>query len=285
MAYTSPGVLGTGTIHSDFTLTPGGPGLLSNGTFVLTRSDGATLSGPGNGTVDLSSFPYPVVIHSVVTAGTGALAGATGEIVVTGATRGPGTLGEVFQMSGTLTVPTPAPTDRAQCKRGGWRNLVDDHGAPFRNQGQCVSFVQRSTTKHHNRANLADLAGSFTGTQSFTFTGCVFVHEVFDASYPGGGTIGTVTLQIEGCVSSSVTSYTGTFTISTSAGNVSGTASGPVIQNPTALTFDLTLAIATGTDGFAGAPGTLHSLVNWPGGRASPERSRCPELLRFVVAS
>jgi len=264
-AYSSPGVLGSGTIHSDFTLTPGGSGFVTNGTFVLTRSDGATLSGPGNGTVDLTTFPFPVVIHSVVAAGTGALAGATGEIVFTGATRGPGNLGEVFQMSGTLTVPTPAPADKAQCKLGGWRNLVDAHGAPFRNQGQCVSSVQPSTTRHHNRANLADLAGSFTGTQSFTFTDCAFVHQVFDASYPGG-TIGTVTLQIDGCVSSSITSYAGTFTISTGAGTLSGTASGPMTSSGTGYTFDLTLAITAATDGFAGTTGTLHVIVTWPGG-------------------
>jgi hypothetical protein len=29
------------------------------------------------------------------------------------------------------------PTSKDQCKNGGWRN----HGATFKNQGQCVSFV------------------------------------------------------------------------------------------------------------------------------------------------
>jgi hypothetical protein len=74
--------------------------------------------------------------------------------------------------------------------------------------------------------SLADLAGTFTGTQSYTFgtNGCAFVHQVFDASYPGSGTVGTVTLHTEGCVSSSITSYTATFTSSTSVGTVSGNA-------------------------------------------------------------
>ena len=89
--------------------------------------------------------------------------------------------------------------------------------------------MEHSTAKHHHGASLAELAGSFTGHTSFTFNtnGCAFVHQVFDASYPGSGTVGTVTLHIEGCVSSSMTGYTGTFTISTSAGTVSGNAVRP----------------------------------------------------------
>jgi hypothetical protein len=33
----------------------------------------------------------------------------------------------------------PLPTTKDQCKRGGWRSF----GTTFRNQGQCVAFVQR----------------------------------------------------------------------------------------------------------------------------------------------
>jgi hypothetical protein len=33
------------------------------------------------------------------------------------------------------------PQTKDDCKHGGWVNFVDDHGRPFRNQGQCVSFV------------------------------------------------------------------------------------------------------------------------------------------------
>lgn len=39
--------------------------------------------------------------------------------------------------------PTHVPTDKDQCKHGGWQDLVDDHGRPFANQGECVAFVQR----------------------------------------------------------------------------------------------------------------------------------------------
>ena len=49
----------------------------------------------------------------------------------------------------TSTPPTSAPppgnvpTDKDQCKQGGWEDLVDDQGRPFANQGECVAFVQR----------------------------------------------------------------------------------------------------------------------------------------------
>jgi len=39
----------------------------------------------------------------------------------------------------TFVGATPATTE--DCKNGGWRNLADDQGQAFPNQGQCVSFV------------------------------------------------------------------------------------------------------------------------------------------------
>ena len=33
------------------------------------------------------------------------------------------------------------PTDKDQCKKDGWRSLVDATGQPFKNQGDCVSYV------------------------------------------------------------------------------------------------------------------------------------------------
>jgi hypothetical protein len=41
------------------------------------------------------------------------------------------------------------PTSTEQCKKGGWMNLTDDAGRPFKNQGDCVSFV---ATHGKNRA-------------------------------------------------------------------------------------------------------------------------------------
>jgi hypothetical protein len=41
------------------------------------------------------------------------------------------------------------PTDDNQCKRGGYVNYTDENGTPFKNQGQCVSYVEDHTS--HDR--------------------------------------------------------------------------------------------------------------------------------------
>jgi len=33
------------------------------------------------------------------------------------------------------------PANKEQCKNDGWKLVVDGNGAPFKNQGQCVKFV------------------------------------------------------------------------------------------------------------------------------------------------
>jgi hypothetical protein len=38
-----------------------------------------------------------------------------------------------------ITDAQPLPTSKDQCKNGGWRNF----GTTFKNEGQCVAFVQR----------------------------------------------------------------------------------------------------------------------------------------------
>jgi len=45
-----------------------------------------------------------------------------------------------YQVIARVTVANP-PTSKKQCKKGGWRQLTDRNGMPFKNQGQCVSFV------------------------------------------------------------------------------------------------------------------------------------------------
>ncbi|HWT40696.1 MAG TPA: hypothetical protein VN081_05530 [Dongiaceae bacterium] len=41
----------------------------------------------------------------------------------------------------TAPVTKPVPTDKNQCKDGGWMNLFETDGSAFKNQGQCVSYV------------------------------------------------------------------------------------------------------------------------------------------------
>jgi hypothetical protein len=53
---------------------------------------------------------------------------------------GIGTAREVAFGGGlVVTDAQPSPTSKDQCKNGGWRNFAD----AFKNQGQCVAFVQR----------------------------------------------------------------------------------------------------------------------------------------------
>lgn len=42
---------------------------------------------------------------------------------------------------GVEVAPPRTPLAKADCKRGGWRDLVDDEGRPFRNQGRCIVFA------------------------------------------------------------------------------------------------------------------------------------------------
>jgi hypothetical protein len=44
---------------------------------------------------------------------------------------------------GSPLPPPPVPTAKDQCKGEGWRDFTDAHGIPFKNQGDCVSYVVR----------------------------------------------------------------------------------------------------------------------------------------------
>jgi hypothetical protein len=47
--------------------------------------------------------------------------------------------------SGDIVVhDATTPSTKEDCKNGGWRNLTDDQGEPFGNQGLCEAFVLRS---------------------------------------------------------------------------------------------------------------------------------------------
>jgi hypothetical protein len=88
---------------------------------------------------------------------------------------------------------------------------------------------------------LADLNSSFSGTQSFEFGthGCSFVFQIFEADYRQPNILKEIELHIEGCVSDDIRTYTGTFTIDTDAGTVSGTTSGFVIGGGAEFEFNL----------------------------------------------
>jgi hypothetical protein len=163
------------------------------------------------------------------------------------------------------TGSTNAPLGVGLCKQGEWQSLVNVQGQPFGNQGQCISYFI------HNPVSLADLAGSFSGTTTWTFSsenGCL-VNQVFDATYPGNSAVGSVTLHLDGCVFGAPFTYTGTFSITTSVGslvgNVAGTVSNPLL-GPPPYDYDLTLTVVSGTGAFSGTTGAIHVSIQWPGG-------------------
>jgi hypothetical protein len=47
-----------------------------------------------------------------------------------------------------------SPTTKDQCKNGGYQNYTDDNGNPFRNQGQCVAFVNRGINTNRHTTNV-----------------------------------------------------------------------------------------------------------------------------------
>ena len=170
------------------------------------------------------------------------------------------------------------PAAVQQCKDGGWQTLTDASGQPFKSQGQCISYFI------HNPVSLADLASSsVSGTLSAnTGTGgCSFVEASFRATYPGSSAVGTVTLQTDGCIPLGggnfpfTFTYSGTFTITTGVGTLTGTVAGfisnVIVQVPPPPDFNvvpvaatLTLTAVSGTGLFAGTTGTLNFGLQFP---------------------
>jgi hypothetical protein len=91
---------------------------------------------PGSG----GSFSASFTVQRFV--GTTDCAAAPGTCFIGGSNlNGGGGALEEFDFA-PLSFGPEQPASKDDCKRGGWRNLADDQGQSFRNQGQCVSFVQ-----------------------------------------------------------------------------------------------------------------------------------------------
>jgi hypothetical protein len=86
----------------------------------------------GTGEVDLGPAPKAPGTYNVVALFEAAF--ACGEFWAASESTG-------YQVIARVTVPIPVPTNKEQCKKGGWQELTDSNGTPFKNQGQCVSFV------------------------------------------------------------------------------------------------------------------------------------------------
>ncbi len=152
------------------------------------------------------------------------------------------------------------PLSVALCEHGGWQSLTNVQGQPFKNQGQCISYFI------HNPVSLADLAGSFSGTEFPAMP----EHECspsggsttsFFATYPGSSAVGTVTLDIEACGPAlGPSTVGGLFTIATSVGTLVGDVSGTFVN-------ELTLTVSSGSEAFSATTGAIHvSIQELPGG-------------------
>lgn len=65
----------------------------------------------------------------------GVVQGSNGDLYGTTTFGGASGLGTVFR----LTIRVDPPTNKDQCKNGGWQIFISPH--PFKNQGDCIQFV------------------------------------------------------------------------------------------------------------------------------------------------
>jgi hypothetical protein len=115
------------------------------GPLTLSSERGTITGDMDGGAVESPELnPFPFALESTVTDGTGRFAGASGTLSVEVTIRLTGPIQVEGTIDGTVTVPPRTPTSAADCKHGGWRHLVDDHGRPFRSQGACIRWV-----RHH----------------------------------------------------------------------------------------------------------------------------------------
>lgn len=116
-------------------------------------NDGTVNPGTGSGTIGdyLTAHPNATIVNSSTGGGVHVLVGF--------ASPGDQFDGNVdgfrIATSGSDTTydfepNLPAPTSANQCKNGGWSQYADASGRPFKNQGDCVSYV---TTGGKNKAN------------------------------------------------------------------------------------------------------------------------------------
>jgi hypothetical protein len=118
-----------------------------SGTITVTAADG-TLTGTVEGEIAAVGGPggYPASYSATITGGTGAYADATGTLDLTGLWDAPDipVLSMHGTVSGTVELASPPaahPASIHDCLNGGWRDLVDDDGAPFTSTWDCIVYV------------------------------------------------------------------------------------------------------------------------------------------------
>jgi hypothetical protein len=69
--------------------------------------------------------------------------GGGSNLVPPGGSHGLAAVGQAGSV--TISYTSSVPTNKQQCRKGGWRKLIDSNGKPFKNQGQCVKFVNANS--------------------------------------------------------------------------------------------------------------------------------------------
>jgi hypothetical protein len=117
------------------------------GTIDITTATG-TLTGTVEGEIAAVGGPegYAADYAVTLTGGTDAYAEATGSLDLAGLWDDPEipVLSMHGTVAGTVVLPAPElphPTSIGDCLRGGWRDVVDDEGEPFRGPFHCIFYV------------------------------------------------------------------------------------------------------------------------------------------------
>ncbi len=125
--------------------------------------------------------------------------------------------------------------------------------------GSGVSTGVTITVANPGLADLANSSFIVTGSDVVGGDGCSFVHGALEAVYPGSAAVGEVTLNMAGCVTPST--FTGSFTMTTGVGTVSGSAIGPIIEEEIGVDlvqiYQVTLSVNAATGSFTGTTGNL----------------------------
>jgi hypothetical protein len=246
--------LGSSTVELNFCVTSSPFVIEPGGSFSIVGVEGSLSGDVPSGSLNFNTFPAGFHLDLIVAVGTGAFAGATGNLAVDGTFEFSAVNAQV---TGAIDVPSPTPTSKADCKQGGWRDLADDDGVPFRNQGQCIAFVV------HNRAEDTTyvFGGPFEADLVITggAPGCVVTGDfAFDTTVVGVGPA-TVTEAI--CVElipppGGTGPLSGTFLLTATGGTLEGTFVGTGESPAPGNSAHHDITISSGTGIFAGATGT-----------------------------
>ncbi len=138
-----------------------GPSPLFTGCLLGWQSTGNVIGNEDAGRYDYSQFGgSPFTTYSNAPASVVAGEAISVQLVVDGSWNAPATGGDSEQTvlfdnvlinSDLHTFDANAPTSSNACKKGGWQSLETTDGRPFKNQGDCVSYVQSNPNASGNK--------------------------------------------------------------------------------------------------------------------------------------